>query len=238
MSDNGYLAEYRRLGEIDLSGGLGGMVRRLLDGKAKALGQADRHALFLPRALALMGLSLQAPRVVLEIGCGSGWAISFKHPNVKRIAMDRGSLYRQELEKQGIDFHEVDVCAEPMPVEDASVDMIIINHVIEHIADTAFLMNEMRRVLRVGGGIYVRTPDITRVKFAFWNDYTHVRPFTPAAMDHLMRSFGFEKRFLFASDHPRIVVDELTNGRFRRLLFSRLLGGREIEAGYVLRSHG
>jgi SAM-dependent methyltransferase len=234
MSGDDYLAEYGRAGSIDLSRGISGWLRRMLDRKATACGQRDRHALFMPRVFELAGISLNDPTTVLEIGCGSGWAISYIHPFVRYIAVDRGSLYRDQLEAQGVEFHEIDVAIQPMPINDGQVDLIVLNHLIEHIADCEFFVRQLRRVLRPGGVVYVRTPNLERVKWCFWDDYTHVKPFTPRALDHLMRTVGFERRFMLDSDHPRIFLDTLTKGFLRTVLFSTLLGGKEIEAGYVL----
>ena len=237
MSGDDYLAEYQRAGSINLTGGIGGRLRAWLDRKAVSSGQHDRHALFLPRVFELTGMSLSSPQTVLEIGCGSGWAISYRHQQVHYIAVDRGSLYRAELERRGVEFHESDVATAPLPIRDGSVDLIILNHLIEHIAECEFFVRQLRRVLRPGGSVYIRTPNLTRVKWSFWDDYTHVKPFNPRALDQLMRTVGFERRFMLDSDHARIILDTLTNGRFRRLLFSSLLGGKEIEASYVLPAH-
>lgn len=234
MSGDDYLGEYRRVGDVDLSGGFGGHLRRALDRKAARQGQRDRHALFLPRVLDLFGLAAVQPMNVLEIGCGSGWAISYQHPAVHYVAVDRGSVFRAELEARGVEFHEVDVAAVPLPVADQSVNLIVLNHVIEHIAECEFFVRQLRRVLVPGGVVYVRTPNAARVKWAFWDDYTHIRPYTARALDQLMCSAGFQRRFLLNSDHPRIVLDILTCGRLRELLFGAWLGGKEIEAGYSL----
>lgn len=235
MSGDNYLTDYRRSGVTDLSRGLGGYIRKRLDNIAVRLGQSDRHALFLPRVLDLFGLSLERPLTVMEIGCGNGWAISYRHPKARYIAVDRGSVFRDELEARGIEFHEVDVATTPLPVADESIDLILLNHVIEHIANTEFFVGELRRVLRPGGCLYIRTPNLARVQWAFWDDHTHVKPFTVPALDHLMRTTGFQGHFMLHSDHARIMLDLLSGARFRGLLFGGFLGGKEIEGGYVLR---
>lgn len=234
MSGNDYLAEYQRINSVPLSRGVKGRLRGLLDRKARRDGQDDRHGLFMPRVLALSGLSLAQPITVLEIGCGNGWAISYRHPSIQYIAMDRGSLLKPELEKRGIAFHEVDVARETLPVDSGSVDLVMLNHLIEHIDESEHLLRELRRVLRPRGIVYIRTPNVLRVKFGFWDDFTHVKPFTPSGLDQLMHAFRFRRKFLLYSDHGRINLDFLTEGRLRRLLFCKLLGGKEIEAGYVL----
>ena len=237
MSGDDYLSDYKRSNAIDLTGGLGGYVRRRLDSKAIASGQGDRHALFVPRVLRLANIELETPTTVLELGCGSGWAISYRHPSLRYIAVDRGSIYRSALEARGVEFHEADVAKDALPLRDGSVDLIILNHIIEHIAESEFLVRELRRVMRPKGMIYIRTPNLKRVKWAFWDDYTHVKPFTVQGLDHLMRSVGFARRFMFHSDHPRIMVDTMTGGWLSGLLFNNVLGGKEIEAGYSLDSH-
>ena len=237
MSGNNYLAEFRRTSEIDLSKGLSGWLRRLLDKRANNEGQADRHALFLPRVFNLMNMVPSQKMTVLEIGCANGWAISYRHPNVQYIAVDRGTEYRKELEQRGVQFHEADVGAMPLPLETSSVDLVILNHLIEHIAACEFFIQEIRRVIRPGGAVYIRTPNVERVRWHFFDDYTHVRPFTISSLDQFMSAFGFGRKFMFHSDHARIIFDILTNGRWRSPLFSWLLGGKEIEAGYVLREH-
>lgn len=233
MSGDNYLAEYQR-GDAAVRGrGWMGRVRSYLDRKAVEAGQIDRHALFMPRVLELTNISPDRPVTVLEIGCGSGWAISYRHPSIRYIAIDRGSVYRASLEECGIEFHEFDVSDKPLPLADGTVDVVLLIHLIEHIPHIEAFTQELRRILRPHGCIYIRTPNVARVKWRFWDDFTHVRPFTPNSLDHLMRTYGFQRRFLFASDHPRIMLDILTNGRMRAWLFSEKLGGKEIEAGYA-----
>ncbi len=234
MSGDDYLADYRRVGSVDLSGGVGGCFRGWLDRRAVALGQGNRHALFMPRVLELCALSTSRPLTVLEVGCGSGWTISYRHENIRYIAVDRGSVYRDELEARGVEFHETDVATNPLPIEKGTVDLILLNHLIEHIPDGDYLVRQFREALRPGGIVYIRTPNVLRVKWHFWDDYTHVKPFTPRSLDHFMRTAGFERRFMLYSDHPRILLDTLTRGSLRKALCGSWFGGSEIEAGYVL----
>ncbi|MDR1064505.1 MAG: class I SAM-dependent methyltransferase [Azoarcus sp.] len=232
-SDN-YLADYRESCDVDLSRGLSGYIRNRLDNMAVRKNQPDRHALFLPRVCNLFGLSLEKQLTVMEIGCGNGWAISYQSPKVKYIAIDRGSVFRTDLESRGIEFHEADVETTPLPIANQSVDLILLNHVIEHIANTDYLVGELRRALRSNGYLYIRTPNLAKVGWSFWDDYTHVKPFTESSLDHLMRTHNFKKAFSFHSDHTRIMIDLLFQSCFRTFVFGKFGGGKEIEAGYSL----
>lgn len=236
MSNNAYLNEYKKHNSKNLMGGLLGMVRSYLDRVAISSGQKDRHALFFDRILKLLSVQNPSESIrVLEVGCGSGWAISYVHPSIKFIAIDLGDVYRNELEESGIEFHNIDASVDRLPLDSGSVKIVILNHLIEHMDRPEYLVGEIYRVLSDDGFLYIRTPNIERVKFSFWDDYTHVRPFTVKGLGHLMGASGFKLLQLRYSDHPRIMFDILTKGIFRRFVFSKFAGGDEIEAVYVKR---
>lgn len=236
MSNNGYLNEYKKVNSKNLMRGFLGIVRSYLDRVAVSNGQKDRHALFFDRILKLLGAhNPSEPFRVLEIGCGSGWAIRYIHPSIKFVAIDLGDVYRDELEESGIEFHDMDASVDRLPLENRSVKIVMLNHLIEHMVRPEYMVGEIYRVLSDDGFLYVRTPNIERVKFSFWDDYTHVNPFTVKGLEHLMAASGFKLLQIRYSDHPRIMFDILTKGIFRSLVFSKLLGGDEIEAVYVRR---
>ena len=237
MNNSNYLQYYERLLSVGLNRGVSGWLRRRLDRRAQKCGQTGRHALFLPRVFELLNISLKSHRTVLDIGSGNGWAISYQDKQVRYIAVDNSAFYRDDLEARGIEFYEADVGSMPLPVGESSIDLIILNHLIEHIYECEFLIQQLQRVLRPGGMVYIRTPNLKRVRWKFWDDYTHVRPFTPHGLDHLMHANGFKKLFILNSDHRRISLDILTKGRLRKLLFNIFFGGSEIEAGYFLRKN-
>lgn len=59
-------------------------------------------------------------------------------------------LNRQDVDVQG------DVCALPFP--DVSFDVVIANHVLEHVADDRLAMREIQRVLKPQGQTILQTP--------------------------------------------------------------------------------
>ncbi|AMW34566.1 class I SAM-dependent methyltransferase [Haematospirillum jordaniae] len=237
MSDyKGYLAYYRSTLSTHKPRLIGGFFRSLLDAKAQKMGQSSRHALFLDRVLSLCSKGNSGDITVLEVGPGDGWALSLHRSGLRRIGIDQGDDFACTLKEKGIEFYRVNIETESLPLEDKTVDVIMMNHVIEHLADPLLFLKEAKRTLRPGGCLYVRTPNIRRVGTAFWEDYTHVRPYTPASLRAMAEAHGLTHMFTFASDHGRINLDILTEGRLRTFLLAPWARGAEIEACFRLGS--
>jgi SAM-dependent methyltransferase len=232
-----YLEHYKRtLAQRAPAPGLRGQLdtwfRRRLDAKARAAGQDDRHGLLLGRVLALAGLAERAALTVVELGVGDGIMLSHRRRGLTCVAIDNGAAFADDFARRGIAFHVRDVTRDALPLADASVDLVMMNHVIEHLLEPSFTLAECRRVLRADGTLYLRLPDIERVGAAFYDDPTHVKPYTAATLVAGLRLAGFAPSFLHYGDSRRTNLDLLTDGRWRRWLLGPRFGGGEIEAGF------
>lgn len=63
----------------------------------------------------------------------------------------------------------------PYPFKGNSVDEIHMYHVLEHLHDPLRKMEELHRILKVGGKLYLRVPHFSSM--GAFSDITHVRPF-------------------------------------------------------------
>jgi SAM-dependent methyltransferase len=91
---------------------------------------------------------------VLEIGTGSGYIASLIAPKCRSfVSVD---IVDERLQA---DFSFELVSSEVLPFESASFDLVISNHVIEHVDDQGLHLRESGRVLREGGAIYLSTPN-------------------------------------------------------------------------------
>ncbi len=107
-----------------------------------------------------LGLGGPFPRGVrvLEIGCGTGYAmLNLGLAGVLDEAwgcdISRGMLEvcRDNAEKLGIRVHLEQADAERLPYEDESFDLVIGHAVLHHLPDLDASLREIRRVLRPGG---------------------------------------------------------------------------------------
>ena len=94
------------------------------------------------------------------------------------------------------DYPETDLESGTLDIADSSIDFVTMNAVIEHIANPENVLNESFRVLKPGGIIFVRTPNWQRDARDFYNDPTHVKPYTPVSMKQTLELHGFTVPFL------------------------------------------
>ena len=98
--------------------------------------------------------------VVLDLGCGAGTdlliAAQMTGPAGRAIGVDmttamlsRAQASADAMGLESVELHEALI--ESLPVEDASVDVVISNGVIDLLPDKQVVLDEIDRVLRPGG---------------------------------------------------------------------------------------
>lgn len=85
----------------------------------------------------------------------------------KMLAASAIRYVRCDLFPQSEDVMRVDILE--MPFEDASFDLLIANHVLEHVSDDAQALREIARVLKPGGFAILQTPYCAKLH-ATWED--------------------------------------------------------------------
>ena len=109
-----------------------------------------------------------APLRVLDIGTGSGY-IAHELSKVSAHVYS-ADIYDERKIKKGYTFTKV--TGAQLPYKDSTFDLIITNHVIEHIPDQKKHLSEIFRVLKPGGIVYLSTPN------KYWiTDPHHKLPF-------------------------------------------------------------
>ncbi|MCX6709106.1 MAG: class I SAM-dependent methyltransferase [Candidatus Woesearchaeota archaeon] len=163
---------------------------------------------------------------VCEIGGADGWAISYTNKNVTNKTMiDCDNTYGNLLEKQGINFIHTKLGDGKTEIN-KKFDLVILNHVMEHIIDYDAAVNELYQIIKPNGFVIIRCPNILVNKFSFWNDFTHVKPYTPHSLESLFKSNDFTTIILQKFSYDFFTLGYLFNKKVQNWLSS--LNGDEI----------
>jgi len=110
------------------------------------------------------GHPIRADQRILDIGTGSGHIAMRLSRAGLVVACD---VVDQRVVGHHLPFARV---GDSLPFRSESVDLVISNHVIEHVPDPEKHLREIRRVLRAGGVAYLATPN----RWWPWEAHTHL----------------------------------------------------------------
>lgn len=88
--------------------------------------------------------------------------------------------------------HLANLETDRLPFDDDSLDIVFNKSVLEHTSNVTHLLGECRRVLRPGGVMISLVPDWKAQWSHFYDDWTHVRPFTLVGLRECLLSHGYE----------------------------------------------
>ena len=102
----------------------------------------------------------QARPRILDVGCGEGYSTALlarAGAEVVGVDVAQEALRRARERHPELDLRLLPTDG-PWPLADASFDVVWAGEVIEHVADTASWLSELRRVLGSGGELLLTTP--------------------------------------------------------------------------------
>ena len=127
----------------------------------------------------------------LEIGCGNGDFLRvFKEIGLDCKGVDISEYSVNTLKE--LDVKKCDISKDKLPYDDETFDIVYHKSLIEHLVNPSNLMSESIRVLRSGGKIVILTPDWKSQINTFYDDFTHVKPYTKDSVERLLDLCGFE----------------------------------------------
>jgi|TARA_B100001093_G_scaffold520336_1_gene614809 2-polyprenyl-3-methyl-5-hydroxy-6-metoxy-1,4-benzoquinol methylase len=116
---------------------------------------------------------------LLDLGSANGALLE--------IAKNKG------LEVKGLDIDQINFENEKINLENESCDVITAVSLIEHIQDPSMLMSEVKRLLKKDGCFIIVTPNWTLNYKNFFDDPTHVHPYSAKSLRYLLEINGFNK---------------------------------------------
>ena len=167
------------------------------------------------KVLALLGEAVPpSGGSLLDIGAGSGWMSHF-FAELAGLSVTAVDVADQREVRDGFVFRVVD--GVDLPFDDGSFDLVVSNHVVEHVGDEAAQrrhLAQIARVLKPGGTAYFAVPNrwsLTephyRLPFLSWprgelasrylratgrGRWYDCRPLGPLEVRRLVREAGFE----------------------------------------------
>ena len=175
-----------------------------------------RYPQLLCRYLTATYLTDPSYRTLLELGPGRGEFLDgFAECGFDVLGLDN-SLHSDRRFPWSLVVADIE--GKPIPLASNSVDIVFNKSLIEHIHGTDLFLSEIYRVLRPGGLMIVMTPDWKAQYRHFYDDYTHVRPFTIMGLTDVVEAHRFLIRdarrfrqlpFLWRRPYLRIVSDVL-----------------------------
>jgi ubiquinone/menaquinone biosynthesis C-methylase UbiE len=112
---------------------------------------------------------------LLDAGCGMG-DLMIRFPTMHVEGVEIASAYLEVAAERHLQVK--DELLENLPWEDDVFDAVTCTDVLEHVLDVNSVMRELKRVLRPGGVIVARVPDMEPVA---WNgktyEFVHLRIF-------------------------------------------------------------
>ena len=139
---------------------------------------------------------------VLDYGCGPGdFILLAREHGLRAVGVDNSEHSIRLAKEHGITV--LQKTSKMLLAEPARYDAIIIQSVLEHVPDGVELASDLAKLLKPGGVLILSSP--TPGPF-FWDDPTHVRPYTPRSFlilaeiialecDYLGYVFGFLLNF-------------------------------------------
>lgn len=129
------------------------------------------------------GLNLDEINTVVDLGCGDKFL--------------KKSLEAHNISYQGYDVNDLNLEHESIPLEENSTDLVISLALIEHLRDPSNFLQETLRILKPGSSLILSTPNWRYSKDVFYDDYTHVQPYTVKSLTNLLQDMMFSEIYDF-----------------------------------------
>ncbi|AHM59928.1 Methyltransferase type 11 [Flammeovirgaceae bacterium 311] len=142
--------------------------------------------------------------VVAEIGCGDGRGIELLAPKSSRyIALDKSTAIAKKRAKGYKNVEFIETLIPPIPLADNTFDVVLCFQVIEHIVDDTLFLEELHRILKPGGKLYLTTPNID---LTLTRNPWHIREYKADELTRLSASIFKEVEMLGISGNEKVMT--------------------------------
>lgn len=140
--------------------------------------------------------------IIWDVGCGGGFFLDCLHkfgdPTWRLTGVDISEKAVNKVKAKG--FETIQGRFETIDIEPGSVDIVVLNQVIEHLNNPAAVVEKASYVLRKGGHIFIETPSIegwdARIfksrHWGGWHFPRHWTFFSQQTLSQLLKEKGFD----------------------------------------------
>jgi SAM-dependent methyltransferase len=129
---------------------------------------------------------------LLDLGAGRGEFLhGFANQGFDVLGIDRARPSEPKFSERVV---EADYEKTGLPFADGEFSVLFSKSVFEHSSDIGALLQECRRVLSPAGRMVALVPDWAAQWRHFYDDWTHVRPFTLSGLRECVACHGFRVR--------------------------------------------
>lgn len=132
---------------------------------------------------------------LLDIGCGGGdLLVEARNVGYKVVGLEfSATLAAHVRQRHGLDVH----VGEPKSFHPTELfDVVVMSHVIEHVAEPLEMLRSVRKLLAPGGILYVATPNVAcwEAHFNGWASYEpyHLSYFSPLTLHKALERTGYQ----------------------------------------------
>lgn len=142
---------------------------------------------------------------VLDVGCGDGSLLEPFCESQQCYGVDISEPQLKKARTKGIRTWRIDLESERLPFANDFFDLVICSETIEHLLDADNLLQEIHRILRLGGIFILTFPNVNQPvswlmqilfdlppRFSARYKSPHVRDYTLRIIKNILVNFGFE----------------------------------------------
>ena len=133
------------------------------------------------------------PGKILDFGCGLGWILSDLDDRWGKYGIEVSQFAANHASKYGKIF-----CGNYVDFQETNFDVVLMNHVIEHLPNPQEAITKIKTLLKPGGILIIGTPNFDSGaarrygnNFRLLNDPTHISLFSDDSLRRFVRDNGF-----------------------------------------------
>tara|TARA_B100000795_G_C22805483_1_gene444558 strand:- start:1052 stop:1708 length:657 start_codon:yes stop_codon:yes gene_type:complete len=104
----------------------------------------------------------------------------------------RNEFSKREISYFSLDINDLDFEKDKFSFKDNKFDLVISLAVLEHLKNPDLFLNESRRVLKNESYLFLSTPNWKYSMKEFFDDVTHVKPYTPESLNEVLSMKDFK----------------------------------------------